>query len=348
MIGGIAVATVPIARLRDAYGPGVTRQRRPSTSIRPMGANGPSSTTGDLAALAQYRNWARFLFSILAALAAIGLVLVPASTGGLDPDRFAAAWPLVVILTVNVAATLLVLLSLIGGLSRWSAWALHAVVPVCFVLIVIGGTRTLLALTQNQIQLPLEAIGGLLVLQPPARSRHQAAGHDRRPAAQHDRDRRAVRELLRPAGPAARLRHLTTLTWQARTSVELDRGVVGGLRERREPTTLARDVLVDPTFRDVIAPLVGVAGRRTGRAFVRRQVGDGRVRVVGDARIAEVDQPGRDGRAEVVDDVGRHPVGRDRPKGVEVPTSGSSTGQPASPCQAGSQHGVAARGRAPR
>lgn len=132
-----------------------------------MGANGPSSTTGDLAALAQYRNWARFLFSILAALAAIGLVLVPASTGGLDPDRFAAAWPLVVILTVNVAATLLVLLSLIRGLSRWSAWALHAVVPVCFVLIVIGGTRTLLALTQNQIQLPLEAIGGLLVLSRP-------------------------------------------------------------------------------------------------------------------------------------------------------------------------------------
>jgi hypothetical protein len=86
-----------------------------------MDANGSPSTTDDLADLDQYRGWARFLFSILAALATIGIVLVPASTGGLDPTRIAAVWPIVAILTVNVAATLLVLLSLIRGLSRWSA-----------------------------------------------------------------------------------------------------------------------------------------------------------------------------------------------------------------------------------
>jgi hypothetical protein len=41
-------------------------------------------------------------------LAAIGLILVPSSTRpGPDPDR--GVWPIVLILTLNVAATLLVL-----------------------------------------------------------------------------------------------------------------------------------------------------------------------------------------------------------------------------------------------
>lgn len=134
----------------------------PTTDPRPS----PPSA-GDPSALQSYRTWARFLFAILAALAAIGLVLVPTSNGGLDPGRVSAAWPLVVILTVNVAATLIVLLSLIIGLSRGSAWAIHAVLPVCAVLIVIGGMRVLIALTQSQILLPLESIGGLLVLSRP-------------------------------------------------------------------------------------------------------------------------------------------------------------------------------------
>jgi len=107
-------------------------------------------------ALGQYRDWARFLFAILALLAAIGLILVPSSTGGLDPTRIAAVWPIVLILTLNVAATLLVLVSLIRGLSRRSTWALHAVMPVCIVLIVIGTFRTLIALTQGQIQLSFD------------------------------------------------------------------------------------------------------------------------------------------------------------------------------------------------
>ena len=132
-----------------------------------MSATGPGPTTGDLDALRQYRVWARFLFVVLALLAAIGLILVPSSSGGLDPARIAQVWPLVLILTLNVAATLLVLISLIRGLSRWSTWALHAVYPVCIVLIVIGTFRTLIALTQGQIQIPLEAIGGLLVLSRP-------------------------------------------------------------------------------------------------------------------------------------------------------------------------------------
>ena len=125
------------------------------------------STKEDLAGLDQYRRWARFLFGILAILAAIGLVLVPTTTGGVDPARLAAVWPLVVILTANVAATLIVLVSLIRGLTNWSSWAIHAIQPVSIVLIVIGGMRAVIALTQGQVLLPLESIGGLLVLTRP-------------------------------------------------------------------------------------------------------------------------------------------------------------------------------------
>jgi lysylphosphatidylglycerol synthetase-like protein (DUF2156 family) len=129
-------------------------------------ASESGQTDEDLATLDPFRRWARFLFAILAAVAAVGIVLVPIGVG-LDPARLTAVWPLVLILAANLTASLVVLVSLIRGLSRWSAWALHAVVPVCGVLIVIGAARALIALTQSDITLPLEAIGALLVLTRP-------------------------------------------------------------------------------------------------------------------------------------------------------------------------------------
>jgi O-antigen/teichoic acid export membrane protein len=126
----------------------------------------PGSANPDLAALDQFRRWARFLFAILALVAAVGVVLVAIGVG-LVPARLAAVWPLVLILAANLAATLIVLVSLFRGLGRWSPWALHAVVPVCGVLIAIGVARTLIALTQNSVMIPLEAIGALLVLTRP-------------------------------------------------------------------------------------------------------------------------------------------------------------------------------------
>jgi hypothetical protein len=103
---------------------------------------------------------------LLALVAAVGIVLVPVGVG-VDPARFVAAWPIVVIIAVNVAATLIALISLIRGLGGWSPWALHAVVPVCAVLIAIGIARLLIALTQVQLTVPLEALGALLVLTRP-------------------------------------------------------------------------------------------------------------------------------------------------------------------------------------
>ena len=67
----------------------------------------------------------------------------------------------------TVVVTLVILLSLIGGLGRGEAWAIHAVQPVCIVLIVAGLVRVALALSRNEILIPLETIGALLVLTRP-------------------------------------------------------------------------------------------------------------------------------------------------------------------------------------
>ena len=139
---------------------------------------------GDPAALDPFRRWARFLFAILALVAAVGLVFVPL-TVGVDPARLAAVWPIVLILAINLAATLIVLASLFRGLGRCSAWALHAVVPVCGVLIAIGIARAVIALTQGQITPPLEVLAAVLVLTRPH-------GPDILPPARADDRRRAT------------------------------------------------------------------------------------------------------------------------------------------------------------
>jgi hypothetical protein len=120
----------------------------------------------DPKALEPYKSWARFLFGVLAILAAIGVLLVVFGTG-IDPERVAASLPLVVLLTVNVVATLVVFLALIRGLTTSAAWAVHAVSPVCLILIVFGLLRTLTALTRNEVLIPLETMAALLVLSRP-------------------------------------------------------------------------------------------------------------------------------------------------------------------------------------
>ena len=92
------------------------------------------------ARLDQYRRWARFLFGLLAIVAAVGFVLLLVSAP-LDLDRLLASWPLVVVIALNVVATLIALLSLVRGLGDGTPWALHAVAPVCYVLIAFGLVR---------------------------------------------------------------------------------------------------------------------------------------------------------------------------------------------------------------
>jgi hypothetical protein len=143
---------------------------------------GPRRT--DPARLDQYRRWARFLFVLLAIVAGVGLVLLLVG-GGIDPRRLAASWPLGAVLGLNVGATVVVLLIMIQGLRDGAPWALHAVAPVCYVLIAFGLIRLLLALTGGGFLVPLETIAALLVLSRPH-------GPELLPAASDD-DRRRVR-----------------------------------------------------------------------------------------------------------------------------------------------------------
>ena len=135
-------------------------------------SSAPESSVSEVAegakpgALDQYRRWARFLFGLLAIVTGIGLVLTVAG-GSLLSDRLAAAWPIIALLALNIGATLVSLVALIRGLGLGSAWAIHAVAPVCGVLIAFGLIRALLALTRNEVLFPLEAIGALLVLSRP-------------------------------------------------------------------------------------------------------------------------------------------------------------------------------------
>ena len=119
-----------------------------------------------VARLDQYRRWARFLFVLLAIVAAVGFVLLLVSAP-LDVDRLLASWPVVVVIALNVVATLIALLSLYRGLGDGTPWALHAVAPVCYVLIASGLVRLLLSLAGGGLLIPLEALAALLVLSRP-------------------------------------------------------------------------------------------------------------------------------------------------------------------------------------
>lgn len=122
--------------------------------------------------LGAYVRWARFFFLLLAAVTVIGLVLLAAAGSlatwvGVEPDQLAAALPSLLVAIVGVVLNLGAIVSMIRGLGARRPWAIHAVAPVCTLLIVFGVGRSLIALTQNQFLIPLEAIAALLVLTRP-------------------------------------------------------------------------------------------------------------------------------------------------------------------------------------
>jgi O-antigen/teichoic acid export membrane protein len=120
----------------------------------------------DPARLDQYRRWARFLFVLLAIVAGVGFGLLLV-TAPLEVDRLLGSWPLVLVLALNIVATLVVLLRLIQGLRDRAPWALQAVAPVCYVLIAFGLVRSVRALVGGGFLVPLEALAALLVLSRP-------------------------------------------------------------------------------------------------------------------------------------------------------------------------------------
>ena len=63
---------------------------------------------------------------------------------------------------------------------------------------------------------------------------------------------------------------------------------------------------------------MGVAGWWVRRAFVRWQLGERRLDVVDDARVADLDEPQRNGGGQVVDDVCCGAIGSDGPQGTQL------------------------------
>jgi len=115
----------------------------------------PGDPGGDVA---RFRRRGRLCFQILAAFSAVigGIVLVVA----------ASAVPLPILLTAaaSVALFLLVCYLLVTGLGGGRAWADHATIAVCTILVVTGVLRSLLRLSTGSIDIPIDAIAAAIVL----------------------------------------------------------------------------------------------------------------------------------------------------------------------------------------
>ena len=104
--------------------------------------------------LAQYRSWASVLFAILGAVALIGGAVVISSTTG--------PYSIVLLATVGLSAVIYIALAMLIG--RGEPWAIHAIVPVCVLLIVTGLLRTAIGLGSGAITIPLELIAAVAVI----------------------------------------------------------------------------------------------------------------------------------------------------------------------------------------
>lgn len=127
------------------------------TTPVPASAEPPAEPIAD--PLRAYRTWAWRFFAILAAVVGLGLLLVLTAH---DQDPLAVAGVLVI---GGLSAALLVVF--LQGIDRQAAWAVHAIAPVCAIVIVFGILRAAAALLSNSITIPLEVIGAALVLSRP-------------------------------------------------------------------------------------------------------------------------------------------------------------------------------------
>jgi hypothetical protein len=107
--------------------------------------------------LGDFRSWSSVLFALLGAVTLIvGAVIVPSTYA---PQSY------VVVAATAVGAGILIVTSLL--IIRGDAWAIHAVVPICIVVILAGLLRAAAAFSRNEITVPLEVLGAIAVLSRP-------------------------------------------------------------------------------------------------------------------------------------------------------------------------------------
>jgi hypothetical protein len=113
--------------------------------------------------LEPYRRWATTLFTILVLVGIVGTVAVL----GAMPSQ-AVFWVLVASVVLFIATLLVVM----AALRRPEPWAVHAIAPICVVIVAAAVSRVAVALSQGTITIPLEGIGALMVLTRDHRAEH--------------------------------------------------------------------------------------------------------------------------------------------------------------------------------
>ena len=126
----------------------------------PLGGPAPASATGVVPVepvdpMEPYRRWAVNLFAVLVVVGVVGMVVVLGAIPGV-----VVFW----VLLASVVLMITILLVVIFALRRRDGWAVHAIAPICYVIIAAAGIRFVVALSQGNFTIPLEGIGALLVL----------------------------------------------------------------------------------------------------------------------------------------------------------------------------------------
>jgi hypothetical protein len=101
-----------------------------------------------------YRRWAAILFTVLVLVVIVGLVALSATPGP------AVIW----VALASVIPFMATLVVVVAALRRQDAWAVHAIAPICYLIVAAAAIRLLVALSESTITLPLDGIGALMVL----------------------------------------------------------------------------------------------------------------------------------------------------------------------------------------
>jgi len=131
-------------------------------AVAPGGPAPPSEVT-PADPLEPYRRWATTLFTILVLVGVVGTV---AALGAMPGQLM--FW----VVLASVGLLIATLLVIVSALRRREAWAVHAIAPICYVIVAAAVIRVIVAVSQGTITIPLEAIGALMVLTRDHRSEH--------------------------------------------------------------------------------------------------------------------------------------------------------------------------------